>query len=321
MADHVLNEFLSTIEQAAAPSMELYSAYIDKACSAGDLSAARRMLQMLHEKNIFLNPNMYTRLLVKASQKNDIDFSCQIFKKLLSSNKFPSAAAFLNFAQAFTKMNDYVELLIYIKEVSEITCSSASTVNRIIFAFAKSGQKDKALLIFDHFKRQKFCVDLITYNIVLDILGRSGHVDEMLNEFTSMEEAGFVPDFISFNTILNSLQKVGKLDMCFSYFKKMFESGIEPDLLTYTALIESFGRSGNVELSLELFREMKLKGIRPSIYIYRSLIKNLNQAGKFELAGKLSEEMNSPLTCLAGPEDFKPRRRQQNTQKSNTSLN
>ncbi|KAF7823047.1 pentatricopeptide repeat-containing protein [Senna tora] len=322
VANEVFNEFLSTIENATALDMEVYSAYINKACNAGNLSAARKMLQMLHEKNIFLSPKVYTHLLVKASQKNDIDLSCQVFKKLLLSNKSLSTTMFLNFAQSFTKMNDHVEVLKFVKEVSEMTCSSTSVVNRIIFAFAKSGQTDKALFIFDHFKRHKFSVDLVTYNTVLDILGRAGRVDEMINEFASLEEAGFVPDFISYNTLLNSLRKVGRLDMCSFYFKKMVESGIEPDLLTYTALIESFGRSGNVEVSLEFFKEMKLKKIRPSIYIYRSLIGNLNKAGKFELAAKLSEEMNSPSTHLADqPEDFKPKRRQWNTQKSKTEHN
>ncbi|XP_028806172.1 pentatricopeptide repeat-containing protein At1g11900 [Neltuma alba] len=310
VSDEVLNDFLSVIENESAPSVEVCSAYIDKMCNAGNVSAARKMLKVLHDKNIHFSYKLYARLLVMASQKNDIDLSCQVFKKLLLSNESIGTTVYLNFSQAFTESSDCVELLSFVKEVLEMSRSSISVINRIIYAFAKSGQKDKALLIFDHLKRANFTLDLITYNIVLDILGRSGRMDEMLTEFASMEEVDIVPDFISYNTLINSLRRIGRFDMCLLYLRKMVESGIEPDLLTYAALIESFGRSGNVEASLELFRQMKMMKIRPSIYIYRSLIANLNRAGKFQLAAELSDEMNSSSTCLAKPEDFKPKGRQ-----------
>ena len=271
------------------------------------------MLQNLHDKNIAVTPNAYNLLLAEASQKNDTELSCQVFKKLLLSCKSPSATSCLSFAQAFTKVNDCVELLRFVEEVSEITCSSASFVNKIVVAFAKSGQKDKALVIFDYLKRHNYSLDLVTYNIVLDILGRTGRVDEMLDVFASMKEAGFAPDSVSYNTLINGLRKVGRTDMCVVYFKEMSENGIEPDLLTYTAIIESFGRSGNAEESLKCFKEMKLKGILPSIHIYRSLINNLNKIGKVQLAKELLEEMNSSSTCLAGPEDFKQKRRRRNS--------
>ncbi|XP_061346708.1 pentatricopeptide repeat-containing protein At1g11900 isoform X2 [Gastrolobium bilobum] len=312
--DEVLKEFLAIIENEPASSVKVDCAYTDKMCKAGNLSAASQKLQILNDKNIAVTPDVYNLILEEASQKNDIDLSCQVFKKLLLSCTSPSATSCLYFAKAFTKVNDCADILRFIKEISEITCSSTSSfINRIIFAFAKSGQKDKALEIFDHLRRQDYSLDLITYNIVLDILGRIGRVDEMLDVFASMKETGFIPDTVSYNTLINGLRKAGRSDMCCVYFKEMSENGIEPDLLTYTALIEIFGRSGNAEESLKCFREMKLKGILPSIHIYRSLIHNLNKTGKVELATELLEEMNSSSTCLAGPKDFKRKRRQRNT--------
>eukprot|EP00256_Glycine_max_P043689 XP_006594863.1 pentatricopeptide repeat-containing protein At1g11900 isoform X2 [Glycine max] len=270
----VLKEFLATVENAPTSNAKVYYGYIDKICKAGNLSVA-------------------------------------IFRKLLLSCESPSATSCLKFAQAFSKVNDCVELLRFLEEISEITCSSTSSfINKIIFAFAKCGQRDKSLVIFDHLKRQGYGLDLVTYNIVLDILGRTGRVDEMLDVFASIKDTGFVPDTVSYNTLINGLRKAGRFDMCFVYFKEMTEKGVEPDLLTYTAIIEIFGRSGNVEESLKCFREMKLKGVLPSIYIYRSLIHNLNKTGKVELATELLEELNSSSTCLAGPADFKQKRKQ-----------
>lgn len=299
----VLKEFLATVKNTPASSGNANCTYTDK------------MLQILNDKNIVVSLDAYNLILEEVS--HDIDLSCQVFKTLLLSCKSPSATSCLKFAQAFTKENDCVQLLRFLEEISELMSSSTSSsfINKIIFAFAKCGQKDKSLVIFDHLRRQSYGIDLVTYNIVLNILGHMGRVDEMLDVFASIKDTGLIPDTVSYNTLMNCLRKVGRFDMCFVYYKEMTENGIEPDLLTYTALIEIFGRSGNVEDSLKCFREMKLKGILPSIYIYRSLIQNLNKTGKVELATELLEELSSSSTCLAGPEDFKKKTRQRNSLK------
>ncbi|XP_020238552.2 pentatricopeptide repeat-containing protein At1g11900 [Cajanus cajan] len=192
VTNEVLKEFLATVENARASGVKVYYTYIDKMCKAGNLSAASKMLQTLRDKNIVLTPDVYNLILVEASQKNDIDLSCQVFKKLLLSYKSPSATSCLKFAQAFTKVNDCVELLRFLDEIWEITRFGRSTfINRIIFAFAKCGQKEKSLVLFDHLKRRSFGLDLFTYNMVLDILGHTGHVDEMVNVFASIRDAGF----------------------------------------------------------------------------------------------------------------------------------
>ncbi|KAK9285199.1 hypothetical protein L1049_024387 [Liquidambar formosana] len=306
VTDEAFNQILSAIENDPISCREICSIYIDKLCKVGNLSTATRLLQSLRCKHIFLSPSAYNLLLAAAGEGNDIDLLSQTFKDLLTSRQSLSSTSYLNLAKAFLKENDCVLLLKFVREISELTFPrSAIVVNRIIYAFAKCMQIDKALLIFDHMKSLKCKPDLITYNTVLEILGRAGRVDEMLHEFASMKEANMVPDIISYNTLINSLRKVGRLDLCLVFFREMGESGLEPDLRTYTALIESFGRLGNIEESLRLFSEMKQRRIRPSIYIYRSLINNLKKMGKLDLAMTFSEEMNSCLSDLVGPKDFK----------------
>ncbi|KAJ4729897.1 Pentatricopeptide repeat-containing protein [Melia azedarach] len=309
VTEEVLNQILATVENDSKSAKEICTAYIEKLCRAGNLSDAVQLLQSLRDKNIYLR-TAYNCLLVAAAERNDMVLSIQILKDLLVSSRSLSAACYINFARSFTKTNDCTQLVRFVEEVMDITfLDSIIVVNRIIFAFAESRQIEKALVIFDHIKGLKCKPDLITYNTVLDILGRVGRVNEMLQEFASMKEAGIAPDFISYNTLLNSLRKIGRLDLCSVYFQEMGESGINPDLLTYTALIESFGRSGYVEESLRLFSDMKQRQIRPSIYVYRSLINNLKKMGKVDLAMTLLEEMNSSLSDLAGPKDFKRKAR------------
>ncbi|KAB1209966.1 hypothetical protein CJ030_MR6G020110 [Morella rubra] len=242
VTDEVLSRILATIENAPRPSREISTA-VSKLCQTGNLSAAAKLLQSLCNKHISVNPKAYNLLLGAASERHDIALLSQVFKDLLVSRQSLSSTSYLNFAKAFTKTNDVVQLHIFVKEVSALTSPSATVVNRLISAFAECGQVDKALLIYDLIKNLKCEPDLITYNTILDILGRVGRTDEMLHQFACMKEAGIVPDVISYNTLLNNLRRVGRLDLCLAYFREMSENGIEPDLLTYTALIEIFGRS------------------------------------------------------------------------------
>lgn len=291
-------------------SQDTYVSQIFKLCEDGNLSSVSKLLETLHSKGIFLGLDAYNLLLAAASKKNDINLSGQVFKHLVASHEHLSSASYLDLAKTFHKTSDCTKLLRLVKEVSELTFPrSVTIINRIILSFSESRQIDKALLIFNNMKILECKPDLVTFNTILDMLGRAGRVDEMFHKFATMKEEGIVPDIISYNTILNSLRKIGRFDMFEALLKEMERSGVQADLLTYTALIEAFGRSGNVEQSLRLFSEMKLKQIRPSVYIYRSLVSNLKKMGKVELAMTLLEEMQSSNSELAGPGDFKPRKR------------
>ncbi|XP_016515763.1 uncharacterized protein LOC107832429 [Nicotiana tabacum] len=311
--DEALTEVLSVMVNSQNSGEELCAAYVDKFCNDRNLSAAAKLLQTLHDKNILLPPSAYNRLLKAAGEENDVDLLCQSFKDLLVSCKSLNSSTYLIFAQAFIKQNDVACLLRFVREISELifpsTTTTTTVLNRIIFAFAECGQVDKALMIFDQMKSLKSKPDVITYNTILGILGRCGRIDEMLKEFVAMKEDNLIPDIFSYNTLITGLRKVGRLESCLVFFKEMCERGIEPDLRTYSALIDSFGKSGNIEESLRLFNEIKHRGICPSIHVYRSLISNLKKMGKLELAVAFSNEMKESISNHCGPNHIQQRNR------------
>ncbi|XP_022147839.1 pentatricopeptide repeat-containing protein At1g11900-like isoform X2 [Momordica charantia] len=308
--DEVLNQIVATRDNASRSSHETFDACIYKMCRSGNLAAAAQLLKSLCDGKISLSASKaYDMVLLAASERGDTSLFCQVFKDCLVSCKSLSSATYMNLAKAFISTNDVGKLLEYVKEVIEMTFPNLIVINKIIFAFSKCREIEKALRIFNQMKLLSCKPDLYTYNIILDMLGRAGRMDEILHMFVSMKEAGIAPDIVSYNTLINSLRKVGRLDMCLIYFREMVAMRIEPDLLTYTAMIESFGRSGNIEEALGLLREMKLKNVYPSNYIYKSLISNSMKIGKVELAMSLLNELKLSGSNLANPKDFKRRKR------------
>lgn len=284
---------------------------IDQLCRADSFpSMARLLLHSLHHKRIFLSISAYDLLLQAASQRNDIDLSLEIFKEMLISSKPLSSKSFFHLARAFSKMDDHIQLLKFVSEVSDLTFPrSLIIMNRIIFALAECGHADKALTVFDFMKSSECKPDLVTYNTIIGILGRAGRVDDMLIQFTSLKEASISPDLVTYNTLINNFGKACRVDLCVMCWREIEEKGILPDLRTYSSLIDSLGRCGNVAESLRLFNEMKCRQIKPSIYVYRSLIDSLKMMGRLEDAAVLQEEMMASLSLLVGPKNFKSKKR------------
>ncbi|KAF9597221.1 hypothetical protein IFM89_016362 [Coptis chinensis] len=234
----------------------------------------------------------YIERLCKSGK--DFELLSKIFKDALVSCNFLNPLFYPTLAKAFLNSTDFVPLLKFVGEVSEMKCpKSTIIINRIIIAFAESKQIDKAIMIFDLMKGLNCKPDRVTYNIVMDILGRAGWIDEMLHAFASMKEFSLIPDIISYNTLINSFRKLGRLDLCVVFLQEMRENGVDPDLQTYTAVIDSFGRLGHIKEALGYFGQMKRRGIHPSIYIYRSLIR------AYELSSKIEELHDLHLMCLS----------------------
>ncbi|KAL8171543.1 hypothetical protein V2J09_023347 [Rumex salicifolius] len=271
---------------------------------------ARSILQSLHHKRMILSINASDLLLEAASQKNDIELSLDIFKEILTSSRAPSFKSYFHLARAFSKMDDHIQLLKFVKEVTEMTFPrSLIIMNRMIFALAECGNSDKALAIFDFMKSSDCKPDFFTYNTIIGILGRLGKVDDMIIKFLSMKEAGISPELVTYNTLINNFGKSYRIDLCMICWRELGEKGIEPDLRTYSSMIDSLGRCGNVEEALRLFNEMKCRKIQLSIYVYRSLIDSCKKMGKLEVAIILQEEMMASMSDLVGPSDFKRKKR------------
>ncbi|CAL9069808.1 unnamed protein product [Musa banksii] len=304
-----LELFISTEKDESISVKEICTIYIEKLCRSGNLSDGAYLLRHLHSRDINVCLNTYNILLTAIVESNNFSLFSEVFKSLLISNLPPDITSYNKVAEAFQKVADSDLVVNFVKDVCDITFGKDPTViNRIIFVIAKFGQIDKCLMIFQMLKNLDSKVDKVTFNTVLAILGKAGRINEMMAEFMVMKDLGHIPDMITYSTLINCLRRLGRLDLCKTIATEMLEQGFEMDLLTYTALVDVYGRAGHVEDAVGTFEEMK-KSQHPSVYAYRSVISDLKRAGKFELALRLSAEMNSSTTKLAGPEDFKQKRK------------
>lgn len=283
-------------------------ALIEKFIKANKLNTAYYLFRVLRNEGVVLNLAVYNSLLTAAGEAGNFSFACPIFKDLLA-NGSPDSMSYFALSRAFAKVGDTGVTHNFFRELLESSVCNTTVLNRLIYAFAETGQTKSALGLFEYMKHGKCKPDLVTYNTIIYILGKGGQADATFQEFLTVKDLGHVPDIITYNTLINNFSRFGRLDLCLMLFQEMVGIGIEPDLRTYTALIDSFGRMGQVEEAIRLFHEMKEKGCKASIYVYRSLISNLKKAGNMSLANKLSEELKVCGSNLIHPNDFKKKRR------------
>jgi len=283
-------------------------ALIEKLIKAKKLTAAYYLFRVLRNKGVVLDLAVYNSLLTATGEAGNFSFACPIFKDLLA-NGSPDSMSYFALSRAFTKVGDTELAYNFSRELLESSLCNTIVLNRLIYAFAETGQTKSALRLFENMKHWKCKPDLVTYNTIIYILGKEGQADAAFHEFLTMKDLGHVPDIITYNTLINNFGRLGRLDLCLMLLQEMVGRGIEPDLRTYTVLIDSFGRMGQVEEAIRLFHEMEEKGCKASIYVYRSLISNLSKAGNIVLANKLSEELKVHGSNLIHPNDFKKKRR------------
>ncbi|KAK1312472.1 Pentatricopeptide repeat-containing protein [Acorus calamus] len=274
---------------------------VERLCISGAVSEASRLLLDLRDRDAHLSLRSYNAVLRAAASAGDVSLSLEVFKDLLKTRLKPDSETYASVASAFTSGDDHSESLRGLaRDVSAIVGENLHALNRLMHAFAVSGQTEKAMDLFEQMEGP----DVVTYNTVLAALGEAGWVEEMLAVFARME-GGPGPDIVTYNTVINGLRKAGRADLFGRLVGEMRERGIELELRTYTAVIDGLGRAGRVEEALRVFGEMKKRRVRASVYVYRGLIRGLRKAGKEELADCLEAEMKACASKLVGPWDFK----------------
>jgi pentatricopeptide repeat protein len=206
---------------------------IEKLIKAKKLTTAYYLFRVLRNEGVVLNLAVYNSLLTAAGEAGNFSFACPIFKDLLA-NGSPDSMSYFALSRAFAKVGDTGVAYNFSRELLESSLCNTTVLNRLIYAFAETGQTKSALGLFEFMKHWKCKPDLVTYNTIIYILGKEGQADAAFHEFLTMKDLGHVPDIITYNTLINNFSRFGRLDLCLMLFQEMVGRGIEPDLRTYT---------------------------------------------------------------------------------------
>lgn len=166
----------------------------------------------------------------------------------------------------------------------------------VISGLCKSGKSFQAHSLFDKMRSRevgRFKGSVPIYTALIDCFAKNGNEEQALKLFDMMNFEGFEPDGVTYSVLINCLCKFGKLDKAMEWFRFCQENGVMINAVFYSKLIDGFGKAGRVDEAEKLFEEMMTKECIPDSYCYNGLIRAFCRVGNIEQAMSLFKRMET----------------------------
>ncbi|RHN42403.1 putative pentatricopeptide [Medicago truncatula] len=164
--------------------------------------------------------------------------------------------------------------------------------------YAKCGQIDKALLVFDLMPEK----NLQSCTIMISALANHSRENDAISLFNRMEDMGLKPDSLSFSAILSACSHMGLVYEGKMYFDKMVRLyNIKPTVEHYGCMVDLLGRAGLLQEAYDIIKNMP---VEPNAVIVRSFLGACRNHGWVpnlddDLMSKLESELGANYVLAA----------------------
>lgn len=163
--------------------------------------------------------------------------------------------------------------------------------NRLLDTLTKSGQVERAQMVFDRWKNMRFIPDIKSYTILLEGWGQDCNflrLDEVIRE---MKDDGFEPDVVTYGILINSYCKGRKYDDAVKLYHEMGRLNIKATPHIYCTLINGLGSEKRLNEAVEFFKLCKGSGCEIEAPTYNALVGAYCKSSKINDAYSIIDEM------------------------------
>ncbi|KAJ0606098.1 putative tetratricopeptide-like helical domain superfamily [Helianthus annuus] len=252
----------------------VWNAMVSGYCKVGEVERARALFDVMPERNVV----SWTALIAGYAQANRPSEAVDVFSRMEMDGVIPdevtmvavlSACAQLGALELGERIHEYIN--------KHRLHKSVSLYNTLIDMYAKSGNINKAVEVFETMKDR--CV--ITWTTVIAGLALHGLGKQALDMFTRMEKAHVKPNDVTLISVLSACSHGGLVESGRWYFNNLFQKyGIEPRIEHYGCMIDLLGRAGCLLEAQELLNRMPFE---PNAAIWGSLLAASRLYGNVEL--------------------------------------
>ncbi|WJX22966.1 hypothetical protein P8452_12220 [Trifolium repens] len=167
----------------------------------------------------------------------------------------------------------------------------------MIFVYAKMGNVDMALKLYDIAKNEKWPIWVVAFSALIKMYRSLGNYDGCLSIYNDMKVLGVKPNKTVYNTLLAAMGKDKRARNAREVYREMREDGLEPNWVTYSALLEAYSRGRYSRDALSVYKEMKEKGLTPNKFLYSMLLDMCADIGYIDEAVEIFEDIKRSETC------------------------
>lgn len=291
------------------------SSLIDMYGKCGDLADARKLFDLMIDKNVVAWNSMIVSYVHNGFNKEAVDLFHDMRVESIDPTRvtvssFLSASA--NLAAVEEGKQGHAVGVLNGLELDSILGSS------IINFYVKVGLIEDAELAFDRMCKK----DAVTWNLLISGYVRLGQIDKALAMCIEMRMNGFRFDSVTLASILSASAdicdlKLGKECHCFcirnnlesdvvvassivdmyakcgkiEYSREVFDSTTKRDLVLWNTMLAAYAELGISGEALKLFYLMQLNGVPQNVISWNSLILGLLSSGQVNEAKDIFTQM------------------------------
>ncbi|KAL8259833.1 hypothetical protein R6Q59_027786 [Mikania micrantha] len=248
----------------------------------GHLKKARQLFEEMPEKSIV----SWTAMISGYTRTGRNTDALQIFHMMQQAGVKPDWISLLSVLPVCTQLGA-LELGKWIHFYAEKNgfLQRTSLCNALIEMYAKSGNIDQALQVFDNMLER----DVISWSTMVGGLANHGKAHEAIQLFQEMQKTTTKPNEITFVGLLSACAHAGFLDVGLRYFNSMtIDYNIQPGIEHYGCLVDLLGRSGCLDQAFELIATLPMK---PDSAIWGSLLSSCRIKGNAAMAAIAMEHL------------------------------
>ncbi|PKA49371.1 Pentatricopeptide repeat-containing protein [Apostasia shenzhenica] len=277
--------FSYAVDSGIEFSISLANTFVDMYMKCGAIEIGERLFLESIDRNVVL----WNTMLSNYARRGMAEKAIALFNEMLVEGQRPdrvtivaaaSATAQLGEAMAGRRFHGYILR-------NSLDCWH-DVSNSIIDMYMKSGEPDKALLIFNQMADKSVvswntliagfirnadlssawryfeampCRDIVSWNTMIGGLVQESLFEDAILLFREMQSSGTQPDRVTMVSIASGCSYLGALDLAKWTYTYIRKKKVHTDMKLNTALVDMFARCGDTRSSMKVFDEMPSRDV------------------------------------------------------------
>ncbi|PKA54085.1 Pentatricopeptide repeat-containing protein [Apostasia shenzhenica] len=220
--------------------------------SSSRMEEARKAFEALYEKNLVSYNALVDGYVKNSNSEEAFEIFHQSDFRDLGSSPFTfasllSAAASIGVMSKGQKLHGQVLKMGF--ECDICIC------NALISMYSRCGNIDDASLVFFEMRNH----NVISWTSMIAGFAKNGDANSALQLFNDMVSAGITPNDVTYTAVLSACSHVGFVREGWEHFHSMKANGLAPRMEHFACMVDLLGRSGRIEEAFEFISSMPFK--------------------------------------------------------------
>nr|XP_016433710.1 PREDICTED: pentatricopeptide repeat-containing protein At3g23020-like [Nicotiana tabacum] len=275
---------------AGKMASECYSANIDAFGERGHILEAERVFNCCKEgKRLTV---LEFNVMIKAyGISKKYDEACYLFDSMEKHGLSPDRCSFSSLIQMLAAADLPLRAASYVRKMQEAgLVDDCIPYCAVISSFAKVGQLEMAVRLFDEMIAFDVKPDVVVYGVLINAFADIGSVKEATKYLIEMRNSGLETNVVIYTSLIKLYTKVGYLREAEETYKMLqsFEAGA--DVYSSNCMIDLYSERSMVGQAEEIFENLKRKG-NANEFSYAMMLCMYKRTGMFKEAIQIARKM------------------------------